>query len=356
MKISVNPEMLTIAREIRGMTQKELSRRSGISQGKISRYEGGIVAVIEQDVTRLANALKFPEGFFYLVGRRYGVDPSEVFHRKRTSLSAIDRKRIDALTNMHRIGADLLFGQFEQITEYAIPSFPSDAYEDVSETASLVRASWSMPSGPVNNLMERLEQASCLIFVYDFGSEKLDETAQWIDPSPPIVLINRFAPGDRVRFSLAHALGHLVMHRNRPPSTTIEKEANEFAAAFLMPEDEVRDELEPVTIQHMLELKQRWKVSMAALIRRARDLDVIGERRYNSLFQQLSRLGYRKNEPFEIPREKPQLVQLILDSYKGEFGYNDDELAQLLRIRVEDFHRWYSPHDDVNRKIISFPN
>lgn len=356
MKSLVNPEMLTMAREIRGMTQKELSRKCGINQGKISRYEGGIVTVLESDLGRLANTLNFPEEFFRLDEKRYGVDPSAVFHRKRSSLSAIDRKRIDSLTNLHRISAAILFEQFEQITQFSIPDIPIDQYTAISDIAENVRAIWNVPSGPVKGLMNYLEQARCLVFEYEFGTDKLDETAQWIEPYYPVMLVNSSAPADRIRFSIAHALGHLVLHRNTIPTTTIEDEANEFAAAFLMPEEDIIDDLERVTIQRMIELKPKWGVSIAALIRRAKTLGVIGQRRYTSLFQQLSRLGYRKREPFPIPREKPQLAKLLLDSYKKDLDYSDKELAQLLRISIEDFYKWYYPYDKENRsKIIRFP-
>lgn len=350
MSTSVNPAMLTLAREIRGLTQTELAQLSALNQGKISRYEGGSSKVTDSDLRHLSRALRFPESFFLQSGSRLGNEPSEIFHRRRRTVSMKDLKQIDGLVDLHRLGCKQLLEAFEQVTSSSIPQIPLGGLDDIEEIARAVRAIWKMPTGPVHDLIGWLEQASCLVFMYNFKTDKIDEVVQWIQPEPPIILINRAAPADRVRFSLAHALGHLIMHRDVVPYKEMEGEADQFAASFLMPANDIIHELEPVTIQHMLELKQYWKVSMSTLIRRAYNLEVISKRRYTSLFQQLSRAGYRKREPFPIPRETPQLVNTILAAHKEHLGYSDEELAKLLNINLEDYYEWYCP-----TKIIPFP-
>lgn len=350
MNESVNPEMLTLAREIRGWTQKYVSEASGISQGKISKYEGGIAHVKDSDLSLFVNALRFPADFFYQKGFRLGNEPSEIFHRRRRTVAIRDLRRIDGLVDLYRLGSRYLLNAFEITSSTSVPSLALDEYDSVAQMAEAVRAAWKIPAGPVRDLIGWLEHASCLVFSYDFRTDKIDEAVQWIPPSPPVIVVNKSAPADRVRFSLAHALGHLVMHRDVVPYKEMEDEANEFAAAFLMPKEDIEHELEPATIQHMLELKEYWKVSMQSLIRRANKLGVITPRRYMSLFQQLSRAGYRKREPFPIERESPQLVQRLLDSHKEHLDYSDRELAKLLKVHIDDYYDWYYP-----KKIIEFP-
>ena len=350
MKTNVNPEMLTLAREIRGLTQSNLARNSNIRQAKISRYEGGVTPVNEGDLQDLAKALEFPVEFFTQPGTRFGAETATIFHRRRRTVNAKDLKRIDGMVNLHRLGSGQLLLAYELDRISSIPAIPIDRFGRIEDVAAAVRQTWRMPSGPVHNLIGWLEHAACLVFTSDFMTDKIDEVVQWIDPSPPIVLVNSAAPADRLRFSLAHALGHLVMHRRELPYEDMETEANQFASTFLMPEEDIVDELHPVTIERMLELKQYWKVSMQSLIFRAKDLRVITEERYRSLFQQLSRLGYRKFEPFPIPRETPKVVEDLLDSHKEDLGYSDVELAKLLRVSLEDYYDWYYP-----RKIIDFP-
>jgi Zn-dependent peptidase ImmA (M78 family) len=245
---------------------------------------------------------------------------------------------------MRRLELNDLLDAIDQVAPYSIPKCDVDDFNgDIEQIAASVRSAWRMPSGPVSNIIAQLEAASCIVFAYSFDSDKIDEIVQWIEPTPPIILVNSNAPSDRLRFSLAHALGHLVMHHNRTPYPKMEEEADRFASAFLMPDEDIRAELTPVTIDHMLYLKPYWKVSMQALIRRARDIEVISERQYQSLFQMLSRVGYRRQEPVTISPEKPELIATILDLYRQELKYTDKELAELLRLNVSDFRAWYYP-------------
>jgi Zn-dependent peptidase ImmA (M78 family)/DNA-binding XRE family transcriptional regulator len=343
MELVFNREMLTLAREIRGMTQPDLAKASGLSQATISRYEQDISPVSKKDLDTLARVLGFPTSFFYQEGKRRGPEASEIFHRKRVTLSAKDLKRIDGLLNLYRLGTDELLKPFEQIAPYQIPSMGIKEYGSASRIAAKVRALWRMPSGPVGHLIEQLEEASCLVFSYDFGTEKMDENTQWVEPAPPIILVNSRASGDRLRFSLAHALGHLVMHHNRvtPDEEEEEHQADEFAASFLMPAEDIENELSPVAIDHMMHLKRQWAVSIQALIRRAVDLEVISSRRYTTLMTQLSKAGYRKKEPFSIPAERPKLIKKLIKAYQTELKYSDEELAQLLHLSIADFRHWY---------------
>lgn len=337
-----NPDMLILAREIRGMTQKELANISGIDQGRISRYEGGIKEISEEELEELANALSFPLSFFLRGGKRYGTETSEIFHRKRLTISAKEQKRIDGLMNAFRLSIENLLQQVKPNSPYTIPQCKLYEYDhDLEQIAAVVRSTWQIPSGPISHLIAQLEAASCMVFRFDFGTDKIDEAVQWVRPLPPIILVNSRAPGDRLRFSLAHALGHLVMHHDEVPYPDMEDEADKFASAFLMPFEDILEELEPVTIDHMLQLKPYWKVSMQALIHRAKDIGEINDRRYTSLFQMLSRAGYRKREPNPIPAEQPEQVKQWLSVFKDQLDYSDDDLANLVNLTLNDFRAWF---------------
>jgi len=347
-----NPEMLTLAREVRGMTQIELSILSKIDQGRISRYEGGVKQIPPDELEVIARALSFPVEFFFRDGKRNGPETGELFHRKRQSLSSAQQKRIDGLLNLLRLGVMDLLTHVEYEPAYSIPNCnPKDFDGSIDDIAAGVRASWRLPSGPIPNLVAQLEAASCFLFCFDFGTDLVDEAVQWIEPAPPIILLNNRAPGDRFRFSLAHALGHLVMHHNQVPHSEIEDEADQFASAFLMPADDIRSELAPITITHMLELKPSWKVSMQALIRRARDIGEINDRQYTSLFQSLSRYGYRKREPFPLQLEKPEAITILLNEYRQALNYSTSELAALVKLSISDFEAWYIPDPNPLRLV-----
>ncbi len=337
-----NPEMLNLARDLLGMSQMDLARMTGINHADISRYESGLVPVPDEELAMLATALDLPVTFFYRPGYRHGVESGEVFHRKRASTKAAVLKRIYATLDLFRLNLEVLLQRIDVEFSYRIPEYNVRTLRDTIENiAGAVRAYWRMPPGHVRDLIAVLESASFMIYVLDFGSDDIDEVTQWVEPLPPIMLINSRAPGDRLRFSVAHALGHLIMHHGVPPYPDMEKEADQFAAAFLMPAKDIKPEFSKVTLEQMLGLKPLWKVSIQALINRARDLGKISDTRHTTLYQALSRKGWRKDEPFPLEPERPTLFSKLLSLYVDEQRYTLEEISQLLSVYERRFRYWY---------------
>lgn len=354
-----NPEMFSLARDIREYTQTQLAEVTGIDQGTLSKYESGLRSIPDKDLDLIADTLGFPRSFFYLRGKRYGAESGQLFHRRQRRIRVGDLKRIDAMLNVLRFQMERVLVTSDRNTEANIPRLFLREYEgDVEDVAATVRAALKLPYGPIKNMTSVLEDASCLVFSYDFNTDKIDENTQWIEPLPPLILVNKSAPGDRLRMSLAHALGHLVLHHNREPFETMEDEANQFAAAFLMPSEDIAPELEPVTLEHLAQLKSTWKVSIQALIVRAKDIGLINDTRSHSLFQMLSRAGWRKNEPFPIPQEKPRKVEAELNYYRKYLKYNESDLTELVGLYEKDFREWYSASSDSvpNLRLVKKPS
>lgn len=337
-----NPDMLVLARELRGITQTELARNTGVAQGSISKYEGGVQEANIEHLRVLAEALDFPEEFFYREGDIKAVESASIFHRKRKTIPATAVSKVDAAVNMLRLDIERLFKAADAEPGLVMPQFrPGDYRSDVEYIAALVRAAWNIPSGPIRNLVAYVEAAGCVILLTSFETDKMDAVSQWKRPSPPVIIMNDLLPGERQRFSLAHELGHLVMHKDEIPYEAMETEADMFASALLMPADKIKRELEPVTIEHLVQIKPSWKVSVQALIRRARDLHVITERRYTSLFQMLSKAGYRMDEPFPLPVEEPTLLRKLLDFFYNDLEYTPQDVAKILRIHERTLRERY---------------
>jgi Zn-dependent peptidase ImmA (M78 family) len=338
-----NAEMLILAREVRGYNQSGLAELSGINQGRISEYEGG-KPIPDYDLEVFAKTLEFPVKFFYQVAEQKSSENGEIFHRKRRTLSVATLNRIHAQLNLFRINTEALLEEVKPNPLYNIPHYDVRRHGgDIELIADMVRQYWGMSPGPVKYLMPRLENANILIHVHDFETDLMDETVQWHEPTPPIMLVNRNSPGDRLRFSLAHALGHLVMHHNVSPYEEMEAEADKFASGFLMPAKVIEYELYPVTIEKLIQVKATWKVSIQALIRRSKDIGLINETKYKSLMQTLSRAGYRKSEPFPIPPERPTLFRKLLDYLMIEKKQDIPKLAGKVAISETDFRKWYTP-------------
>jgi Zn-dependent peptidase ImmA (M78 family) len=126
------------------------------------------------------------------------------------------------------------------------------------------------------------------------------------------------------------------------PHPEQEKQANSFAAELLMPARDIRQQLSggPVTVPRLLELKAWWKVSMWALLRRAHTLGVISDWHYRTLAVEMTSLGYRFNEPGELPGEQPTAVSAAI-SWQLDHGREPADLARTAMLTPAEFAHLY---------------
>lgn len=329
----VSPEMLILARESRGLTQSELAAMTSISQGNISKYEGGLLNVSREHLEKFVSILHYPETFFSLNESRFDFGSSCTYHRKRQTLPVHELKLLLAKSNLLRIHVTQLLKGVDLETDNLFLRLDVADYDgDIEEIARVVRRSWHLPFGPVNNLIRVIEDAGAIVYLCSFGTRKLDAISQWIPSThlglPPIFLVNADMPGERIRFTLAHEIGHVIMHR--VPTSNMEEEADRFAAEFLMPCHNIAPDLSSITLPKLARLKPYWKASMAALMRRALDLGKITQRQYRTLNEQMGKQGYRINEPYPLPIEKPSVLNEIIDVYRNEYNYSISDLSKLI--------------------------
>lgn len=336
----VNSAMLVLARESRGYTQSELAKALGLAQSSLSRQESGLLETTPEELRAIADFLEYPIHFFYQRDRLY--DASCLFHRKRQSLSVRELKRIHAQVNILRIHATRLLGETEIESDNRFFRLDMIALGGPESAARRLRHLWGLPLGPVRSVVGEIERAGGIVFRCPFNTAKVDAISQWPldNPDvPPVFFVNMDIPGDRMRWTLAHEIGHIVLHHL--PTDDPESEANRFASEFLMPAREIVPELKPFTLQKAASLKPYWKVSIAALIRRARDVGVIGQRKYEYLNTQMAKLGYKRCEPVPIPSEEPQVLREIMETHRRAHYRSAHELSHLLAMKEEHFLSQY---------------
>ena len=343
MKLSkFNPEMLVLARELRGMTQQEVASAAGFSQAFISQIEAGAREVSDDIVDRAASALRVPSSFFVQDERYTGFGISLVYYRKRSSALIGHLRRLQAEVNLHRIHVKRLLRGVDLVTPHGFQLLDIDEHGGSPEDIAIrLRATWMLPIGPIRNLVSAIENAGGIVLRFPFGTTDIDAMSQWPDDMPPLFFLNADAPSDRVRFSLAHELGHVVMHKMA--TDDIENEANRFASEFLMPKRDIANELIGIDLARAAALKPHWRVSMAALIRRARDLKKITEDRYRDLFISMGRLGIRKREPHDLPREEPTIIPRIMNIYFSDNGFSMQQMGDLLCWPPDELRPRYFP-------------
>jgi Zn-dependent peptidase ImmA (M78 family) len=323
-----NPEMLILARGAQGMSQREVARRMGWSQGKGSKVENGLIDLTLDEVERLT-FLNYPIEFYYNSETTEGFGSCCTFHRKRITTPIKSLEQLHDQINIRRIQVARLL-RSAKLPQPSFPRLDIDEFESAERIAQLLRATWQLPRGRIRSLVEVIENAGGIIVQCDFPTPKIDAVSQRPRQLPPIFFLNRSKPVDRWRMSLAHELGHMVMH-SVAPTENAEAEADDFASAFLLPDsEELRRDLRNIDIRKAAALKLKWRVSMQALIVRAQKLGLITKERYTSLFVRLSQLGYRKHEPHELEEERPMRLRELIDLHLKDLGYSESDLAKAM--------------------------
>lgn len=338
----VNPQLVTLARQARGLTQAQLADRVGVRQESISKIEAGLIVVSEPDLARIAQALDFPPHFFLWQKRIEGPTIPEYVHRKRAKAGALALHRLHAIAAVRQMQVDVLLQSWETHSEF--PSYPIEEFEaNPRRIAQSVRAAWRVPPGPVFNVTDLVDEAGGIIVAFDFGTRDIDGFSRRRDDGPPLIFINDQLPPDRWRWTLVHELAHIVMHAHCDPYSDMERDANLFAGEFLMPAQEIGPQLTRVTVDRLAGLKRYWKVAMQAILMRAHDLGLVTMNQKRYLFMQLSKAGYRLREPptLDPPEERPTLLRRIITHHRRNLAYSVADLCKVMAINEGDLRGWY---------------
>ena len=177
-----------------------------------------------------------------------------------------------------------------------------------------------------------MEKAGVLVIALPGTFRGRDAFSLWAswkgDQRRPVIVVAE-QPADRLRMSVAHELGHLVMHHPLTLLGDIESQAKEFGGCFLLPENAMRQDLTPpVTLDTFLNLKTRWGVSIQAMIVRAHELGIITPRKKDYLFSKLNARGWRVREPLShaVPLERPRALRKVAELVYG-YPINYEKLA-----------------------------
>jgi Zn-dependent peptidase ImmA (M78 family)/DNA-binding XRE family transcriptional regulator len=349
--LQVNNKMIEVARISRGLSQAQLAEIMGIEQGTLSKLESGLLNPKDEYLEKLCDALNYPLSFF--AENVNVLSPLITHYRKRKSLNntKLDFIEYNIYIRKHLIKKLLKSAEIPNKLFHVSPE-----EHDPENIARIVRQRWNVPRGPIKNVVELLEKNGVIVLQIEQNDDKLDGEMIPDENNLPVIYINKNLSGDRQRFTLAHELGHLVMHGGSyiPNADSAEIEANYFSSEFLMPSDDIRYQLsENLSLNQLGDLKRYWKTSMASIIRRAKDLDSIDDSRYTSLNVQLSRAGYKKKEPnFDVNPEKPVIFKQLLHAHLNKLGYSIEQLALLLSINVDEMKSINEFYSDSTLKVV----
>lgn len=320
-----SPDRLRLARELKAWSQADLSRELGLTAAAVSQFESGVTRPGAASIGRMAGTLEVPQAFFSLPL----TDTHEGFFRSLRRTSVSHRRRARALAHVAHDVA-VAAGSSGAIPNLAIPDLPAlklDADRaDVEDLAGRVRSEWRLPVGPVANVVEILEDKGIVVIRLPLDSADVDAFSLPFPDRPVVVLGTDKNDRARSRFDGAHELGHLVAHRDQVWGVKeVETQAHWFAAAFLMPADDIYDQLPSrADWPTLFELKRTWQVSLAALLMRARSLGKMSEGNYLTAVKASSARGWRRTEPVPLgPPEQPRALVNFLSTGRA------DEVAAL---------------------------
>lgn len=303
------PRRLRNIRDLDGLTIEASAELLGIPPSTYSALERG---------TRQGTVDAALLGY---TDRRLAAVPemSAPLHRQRASVgvkaqrSNAEQVRL-AGEVMRELGAQRDLGPKVAIEQLGTPTSDADIEDMAEECRYRLKV---RPDEPISNLTNAVERAGiCLTPIHDDvegTAKRVDGLSSWVEDQPTIG-INPDAPGDRFRLTLGHELGHLLMHHRA--EGPVEDQANLFASVLLIPTDIFLDSISAdPTLSTFAAVKQQWGISIAACTYRARQLDVIDDRRYRSLQIQMSK--WRRTEPGEFPSSPGHLLAKLVDTAGG---------------------------------------
>ena len=324
--MKVNHSQLTLAREYRGLTQTELSKAvQGLSQSNLSKFEKGLGGLSDELLGKIFDTLNFPKEFF---AKKINIDLAIANYRKKSSISKTLLQNFE--TSCKFIG--YLIDEMADSVDYPDFSLVTLDLEEgytPEEVAIFTRKNFRIaPDEPIHDIFKVIENKG--IIIYELNTdEKFDGISFFTPKGFAVIVINKHFTNDRKRFTLAHELGHLIMHTAFPVPNIRDKEqeANDFASEFLMPERAIRNSLEGLKLSSLSALKSYWLTSKASIIRRAYSLGVINQDKYKYFNIELSRIGEKKNEKGSVSIDEAITFDMAVKLHLKELEYTYNDLA-----------------------------
>lgn len=338
------PERIKEAREARGLTLEAFAETLGVSKQAVAQYENGQISPSGEVLGKIISSTAQPLSFFTSVPARAG-ELRTPFWRSLKRMEQHHRRRV---TRRLQWAADIC-ALVERFVELPNVDFPAIAFdpetadeEDIERAAEATRDHWGLGRGPIRNLAALLERKGAIIVREAVACDDMDAVSCWICARPFILLSEEVTSGPRDIYNLAHELGHVILHASVELSSDnldrIEKQANRFASAFLLPRESFSSEVLGTSIGYFTTLKQRWGVSIAAMAYRCKDLDIFTDNQFSYLFKQMNWKKIRKVEPLDeaFPVNTPSVLADAVKMLVEHGVYTREQIEGALSLNLAD--------------------
>lgn len=315
-----------------------------VNPSTITKYLGGDTRPSPTSFAEICNFLNFPPQFFLVPAEEEG---SQKLWRSLSSAKKIARARGEAVLKWEKEIRDYFNSAFD-LPRLNLPDFnvPKDFNRIesgfIDEVTTALRQHWGIGSRPIGNVVREMEKSGIVVCAVDLLAEKLDAVTSVIEEVPYVLLNTSKQSCARSRFDAAHELGHIILHRNLTAEDytkehgfdAIEEQAHYFASSLLLPEVPFVNDLWAPTLKCFVGMKEKWKVSIQAMMRRCLGLKIITDTQYTYLNINLSKKEWRKSEPLdkEMPLERPRLFSQCIEKLQNEHGRSRTEIVEDLKL------------------------
>lgn len=344
------------ARLIRNLTIQELSEMLGITHQAVSKYEKDQMEPSYEILKKMSNTLNFKSSFFFNepLDEQFYENPF-IFRKKSGVAKKYQNQLIEHMSMVSQfvsyINEFVNLPKFDNaLIKKTNSKFQATEDEDMEVLATSIRRYLKLGDGPIDNMTLLCEKLGVIVVFADLSKSLIDGCSTVYRGRPIILLNNKKESSVRTRFTLAHELGHILIHSNLPSSELlnssnskrIEYEANLFASFLLMPESTFSQDINGLGLDYLLVMKEHWKVSLQAMIFRAEYLEYFSQDYALYLRQQISRKKWRTKEPlddkirFEDPILLRQAIEFLIKSEKKSLseisfqtGVTEDEILYI---------------------------
>jgi Zn-dependent peptidase ImmA (M78 family)/transcriptional regulator with XRE-family HTH domain len=338
-------------RRLHSLTQSQLADLSGVSQPNLSNIENGRAGLSDAVAIRVAQATGTPVEFFDFPSLDY--DSTAIHFRRSKQVSARGREFVlQAFKEIERIAHHLAGASPVRLRQLKLPvAEQADIVtdRDIESISADARAASGVPDdGPIRNVIRTAERAGIAVAPLSAGGENEAllrghcGMSRWSRRAErATVAYGAGMPGDRLRFTIAHELGHVLLHTHRQvdDEKQREREADLFAGAFLIPKSVADESIsETLTLHGYMRLKAKFGVAIQALIMRGRTTGLISQQRHRSLMIQMASRGWRTNEPVRVKVETPMLLWTQMAAIYGDSPYF--QASQELGVPVSYLRQW----------------
>lgn len=323
-----NGKRLRSARLYRGMTIEELATKLDVSKQTISQYENNRTETPFDKILAVSRELDFPYDYF-LQPDVFNVKSGSTYFR--SLLKTSKKYRVEHTVKMEHLA--VIYSILKEYVEFPEVSLPEPkCYSSPTEAAHALRDFWGLGQEPLADMVRILEKHGIIVTMFPTSTDDIDAFSQLVEINGQdiylVALSKNKDTAARTHFDIAHELGHIILHEWTEDVETLsreqfkerEKEANEFASAFLMPEGSFLRDISayPASLEYYTQLKKKWKVSIGAMLYRSCDLGAITQNQYQYMIRIMQKKDWRRCEPLDnvLKTARPSLlsdaVQVLL--------------------------------------------